>query len=84
MLAHSPGIAQDPALAEVIGFLEACKPRMVDVIEAGMMSLLNEELLELALKVNDDLLRTLEAEKTGKALSAEEDDQKMPGKAKRQ
>lgn len=29
MLPNSPGIREDEALAEVIGFLEACKPRMV-------------------------------------------------------
>jgi hypothetical protein len=29
MLPNSPGVKQDEALAEVVGFLEACKPRMV-------------------------------------------------------
>lgn len=49
------------------------------MIEAGMQGALNEELLELALRVNDDLLRTLEAEKTGNPLPPMEDDQKLPG-----
>ena len=35
MLLESPGIEEDDALAEVIGFLEACRDRMADVIEAG-------------------------------------------------
>lgn len=29
MLPNSPGVREDEALAEVVGFLEACKPRMV-------------------------------------------------------
>jgi hypothetical protein len=29
MLPLSPGIGQDAALAEVVGFLEACRPRLV-------------------------------------------------------
>lgn len=66
MLPESPGIQADEALADVIGFLEACRDRMVDLIEAGTQGLLGETLLEKALKVNDALLRTLEAEKTGK------------------
>lgn len=33
MLPNSPGIREDEALAEVVGFLEACKPRMVRTVE---------------------------------------------------
>jgi hypothetical protein len=35
MLLESPGIAVDEALFEVVGFLEACRDRMIDIIEAG-------------------------------------------------
>lgn len=63
MLQVSPGIEQDEALADVIGFLEACRDRMVDVIEAGTQGLLGEELFSQCLKVNDAILRTLEAER---------------------
>jgi len=69
MLPQSPGIQHDEILSEIVGFLEACRPRMVDLIEAGMQGLLGEELMELILKVNDDLHATLEAEKNG-AVSA--------------
>ena len=37
MLLESPGIAQDEALSEVVGFLEACRDRIIDIIEAGSM-----------------------------------------------
>lgn len=68
MLPESPGIQHDDALSEVIGFLEACKPRMVDLIEAGMQGMLSEDVLSTALHVNDELETTLEAEKNGTPL----------------
>jgi hypothetical protein len=62
-LPQSPGIQHDEILAEVIGFLEACQERMFDLIEAGTQGLLSEDIFELCLRVNDAVLRTLEAEK---------------------
>lgn len=35
MFAESPVIHEDETLSEVIGFLEACRDRMTDLIEAG-------------------------------------------------
>lgn len=63
MLLESPGISSDEALAEVVGFLEACRDRMPELIEAGTHGLLGEDLLGLCLKANDAILKTLEAEK---------------------
>ena len=63
MLVESPGIDSDEALAEVIGFLEACRDRLTDIIEAGTNGLLGEELFAQCLKTNDALLRTLDAER---------------------
>jgi hypothetical protein len=63
MLPNSPGIAEDETLADVIGFLEACRDRMVDLVEAGAQGLLGEEVFEKVLKVNDAVWRTLDAEK---------------------
>jgi hypothetical protein len=63
MLRESPGIQEDEALAEVVGFLEACRDRMADVIEAGTQGLLNEELLAKCFRANDAIFRTLDAEK---------------------
>lgn len=63
MLQVSPGIQTDEALAEVVGFLEACRDRMADVIEAGTQGLLNEELLAKCFRANDAIFRTLDAEK---------------------
>lgn len=63
MLLESPGIQEDEALAEVVGFLEACRDRMADVIEAGTQGLLNEALLAKCFRANDAIFRTLDAEK---------------------
>lgn len=63
ILLVSPGIQNDEALYDIIGYLEACRDRMVDVIEAGTQGLLGEDLFALCLKVNDAVLKTLEAEK---------------------
>lgn len=71
MLPESPGIETDDALAEVVGFLEACKPRMVDLIECGMQGMLGEDLVSQTLQINDDLLKTLEAEKEGTPIAVE-------------
>lgn len=62
MMIESPGISEDEALADVIGFLESCRDRMSELIEAGAHGLLSEELLMKALQVNDAIQRTLEAE----------------------
>jgi hypothetical protein len=67
MIPNSPGIAQDETLADVIGFLEACRDRMVDLVEAGAQGLLSEEVFEKVLKVNDAVWRTLDAEKVRKS-----------------
>ena len=60
---NSPGIKEDEALSDVVGFLEACRDRLVDIVEAGAQGILGEELFEFALKVNDAVSRTLEAER---------------------
>ena len=73
MLIESPGIREDEALAEVIGFLEACRDRMSDVIEAGTQGVLDEDLLALSLKANDAILKTLEAERTGTRIGIDDD-----------
>jgi len=72
MLVESPGIETDEALAEVIGYLEACRDRMVDLVEAGTQGMLGEELLALCLRANDAVLRTLEAEKNGTPIEIED------------
>jgi hypothetical protein len=82
MLPTSRGIAGgDEALAEVVGFLEACKPRLADVIEAGMEEGGGEEggeegvtegVLELALEVHEEVVQALEAEKAQAMLRQQE------------
>lgn len=63
VLLVSPGIDKDDALAELIGYLEACRDRLVDVIEAGTQGILGEDLFAYCLKVNDAVLKTLDAER---------------------
>jgi hypothetical protein len=63
MLLVSPGIKHDETLSDVIGFLEACRDRLAEVIEAGTQGLLDEALFESCLRVNDAVLRTLDAER---------------------
>lgn len=77
MLPQSPGIQSDEALAEVVGFLEACRDRMIDLIEAGTQGLLDEDLFASCLRVNDALLRTLDAEKNGTPIAVDDDDLKV-------
>jgi len=47
------------ALLGVVGFLEACAPRMVELVEAAAQGALLEETLMKCLEVNDRLLKVL-------------------------
>lgn len=51
MLPESAGVDKDPALSEVVGFLEACRPRMVDLVEAGVGGALGEDTFAKCLQV---------------------------------
>lgn len=73
MLPVSPGIARDEALAEVVGFLEACRDRMFALGESGSRGELNEVVFEEVFKVNDALLKTLDAERTGMIINVDEE-----------
>jgi len=63
ILLVSPGISKDDLLRESIGFLEACRDRMVDLINAGAQGTLSEDMFALVLKINDEVMKTLYAEK---------------------
>ena len=65
----------DEALLAVVGFLEACAPRIVDLIEAGASGVLTEATLMKCLEVNDKLLA---------ALSDSDDEPKKSGGAQKQ
>eukprot|EP00550_Attheya_septentrionalis_P001551 CAMPEP_0198291244 /NCGR_PEP_ID=MMETSP1449-20131203/8836_1 /TAXON_ID=420275 /ORGANISM="Attheya septentrionalis, Strain CCMP2084" /LENGTH=221 /DNA_ID=CAMNT_0043989859 /DNA_START=127 /DNA_END=792 /DNA_ORIENTATION=+ len=49
----------DEALLGVIGFLEACAPRMLELVQAGTQGALSETILEQCLTANDLLLHVL-------------------------
>eukprot|EP00574_Skeletonema_japonicum_P011438 CAMPEP_0201714880 /NCGR_PEP_ID=MMETSP0593-20130828/1163_1 /ASSEMBLY_ACC=CAM_ASM_000672 /TAXON_ID=267983 /ORGANISM="Skeletonema japonicum, Strain CCMP2506" /LENGTH=224 /DNA_ID=CAMNT_0048204193 /DNA_START=8 /DNA_END=682 /DNA_ORIENTATION=+ len=60
MLAQAgSSIDGDEALLQVIGFLEACVPRMVELIEAAAQGALKPETFEECLVVNDKLANML-------------------------
>lgn len=60
MLAQAgSSIDGDEALLSVIGFLEACVPRMVELIEAAAQGALKPETFEECLLVNDKLTNIL-------------------------
>ena len=50
MLPHSAGVEKDELLAEIVGFLEACQPRLLTLIEAGTQGQLTEEMFMLCLQ----------------------------------
>ena len=53
-------VDSNEALLAVIGFLEACVPRMVQLVEAGAQGVLKEDTMVKCLEVNDVLCKTLE------------------------
>jgi hypothetical protein len=55
----APSVKNHEALLSVIGFLEACAPRMVELVEAAAQGALNGNVLETCLQVNDRLLKQL-------------------------
>ena len=55
----APSVRKDEALLSVIGFLEACAPRMVELVEAAAQGALGENVLMKCLEVNDRLTKTL-------------------------
>jgi len=53
-------IDDDESLLTIIGFLEACLPRVRELIEAGMTGALAEDTVVKCLTVNDSLCQVLE------------------------
>ena len=50
---------QDESMMTVVGFLEACAPRMVELVELAAMGAVSEEVLMECLSVNDQLQKQL-------------------------
>jgi hypothetical protein len=66
-------LSLEDGLGEVIGFLEAClNDRMGDLINAGSQGQMSEDLFAKVLSCNDAVQRTLEAEREGKSIDADE------------
>ena len=51
--------AKTPATLELMGFLEACAPRMVELVEAAAQGAVGEPVLMDCLQVNDRLTKAL-------------------------
>ena len=62
------GLKLEDGLGEVVGFLEACRDRMPDLIDAGTQGQMSEELFAKALACNDAVQRTLDAERSGETI----------------
>jgi hypothetical protein len=55
----APSLKNNDTMLTVIGFLEACAPRMVELVEAGAQGALSEAVLMDTLDVNDNLQKLL-------------------------
>jgi hypothetical protein len=55
----APSVQTDEACQSVIGFLEACAPRMVELVEAAAQGAVSDVVLMKALEVNDKLTKQL-------------------------
>ena len=62
----------EDGLGDVVGFLEACRDRMPDLIDAGAQGQMSEALFAKALACNDAVQRTLDAERSGEAISIDD------------
>jgi len=61
----SPG-GRDETMLQVLGFLKACQPRMVELVEAAAQGALQEGTLMRCLEVNDLLAKVLDFENAEK------------------
>ena len=60
MLPNSPGIKEDEAMSEVVGFLEACRPRLANLVEVGLAGGLGDaDTVAHLLAVNDAVQQVL-------------------------
>ncbi len=64
-------VSEIQALNDVIAILEACVPRMTDLIDAGIKGSLTPELLERCLQINDKLTSTLETTRIANVVLSE-------------
>jgi hypothetical protein len=55
----SPSLKTSEAMLAVVGFLEACAPRMVELVEAAAQGALSEDIFAQCLDVNDRLQKQL-------------------------
>ena len=59
-LTHTSQVDENDSLLTIIGFLEACVPRVRELVEAGMTGALDEDTVVKCLAVNDSLCQVLE------------------------
>jgi hypothetical protein len=54
-----PSVRKDATVMSLIGFLEACAPRMVQLVEAAAQGFVSEPVLVKCLEVNDRLTKVM-------------------------
>ncbi len=54
-----PSVRKDATVMSLIGFLEACAPRMVQLVEAAAQGFVSETVLVKCLEVNDRLTKVM-------------------------
>ena len=54
-----PSVHRDATIMSLIGFLEACSPRMVHLVEAAAQGFVSETVLVKCLEVNDRLTKVM-------------------------
>ncbi|GAX25217.1 hypothetical protein FisN_5Lh300 [Fistulifera solaris] len=54
-----PSVRKDATVMSLIGFLEACSPRMVQLVEAAAQGFVSEPVLMKCLEVNDRLTKVM-------------------------
>lgn len=71
MIKPSADAPDRDSLLTVIGFLEACAPRMIELVEAAAQGALSGSVLEKCLEVNDRLLKQLQDVDTMSMMASE-------------
>lgn len=54
-----PSVGNDVTIMSLLGFLEACSPRMVQLVEGAAQGLVSEHVLVKCLEVNDRLTKVM-------------------------
>jgi hypothetical protein len=71
---NSGAVPKTHELYDLVGFLEACAPRMVELVEAAAQGVMSDVVLMRALDVNDRLMKLLSTDTEGLSFVEAADD----------